>query len=225
MFVIPARGGSKEIPKKNIKLLGGKPLIYYSIEIARFLAKDENIFVSTDDKQIKNVVEQTGLPVPILRPRELSTDKSGIYEVLVHALDYYIKKGRQHKLVVLLQPTSPFRKVEHIKNAIDTWEPGIEMVVGVKITKANPYYLLFEENDKGYLVKSKDGVFQTRQECPPVYELNGAVYVIDVNCLLHRPIKAFNKIKKYVMDEFSSLDVDTMLDWKFAEFLLSENSQ
>ena len=92
-----------------------------------------------------------------------------------------------------------------------------------KKTKANPYYVLFEENSQGYLVKSKTAAFKTRQECPVIYEVNGAVYVIDTNCLLNRPITSFERIKKYVMDEFSSLDIDTMLDWKFAEFLFAEN--
>jgi N-acylneuraminate cytidylyltransferase len=219
LYVIPARGGSKGIPGKNIKPLNGKPLIYHTLEIARSLAPDEDICVSTDNNAIKNVVEQIGLPVPFLRPEKFATDESGTYEVLVHALDYYRTKGKQYDLLVLLQPTSPFRKVQHVKDAIEAWEPGIEMVAGVKITKSNPYYLLFEEDEKGYLVKSKTGTFETRQQCPKVYELNGAVYVIDVNCLLHRPISAFERIRKYVMDEFSSLDVDTMLDWKFAEFM------
>ena len=224
LYVIPARGGSKGIPGKNIKPLNGKPLIYHTLEIARSLAADEDICVSTDDNEIRNLVEQIGLPVPFLRPAKLATDKSGTYEVLVHALDYYTGRGMQYDLLVLLQPTSPFRKTQHVKEAIEAWTPGTEMVAGVKITKSNPYYLLFEEDDKGYLVKSKTGTFETRQQCPTVYELNGAVYVIDVNCLLRRPISAFDRIKKYVMDEFSSLDVDTMLDWKFAEFLLTNEN-
>jgi CMP-N,N'-diacetyllegionaminic acid synthase len=223
LYVIPARGGSKGVPGKNIKRLNGKPLIYYTLEVARSLASDEDICVSTDDENIKNVVEQTGLKVPFLRPGELATDQSGMYEVLLHALDYYTAKGKKYDLLVLLQPTSPFRKTQHIKEALRSWESGLEMVVGTKITKANPYYVLFEENSQGYLVKSKTAAFKTRQECPVIYEVNGAIYVIDTNCLLNRPITSFERIKKYVMDEFSSLDIDTMLDWKFAEFLFTED--
>jgi CMP-N,N'-diacetyllegionaminic acid synthase len=223
LYVVPARGGSKGVPGKNIKLLHGKPLIYYTIDVARSLAADEDICVSTDDKNIKNVVEQAGLKVPFLRPEELASDKSGMYEVLLDALNYFLDQGKSYDLLVLLQPTSPFRKVEHIKEALESWEPGIEMVVGVKITKGNPYYVLFEENEQGHLVKSKPGNFKTRQECPVVYEINGAVYIIDVNCLQQRPMAAFTSVKKYIMDDLSSLDIDTEFDWKFAEFLLSEN--
>jgi len=225
LYLIPARGGSRGIPGKNIKQLNGKPLIYYTIETARALASDEDICVSTDDPIIKDVVEQAGLKVPFLRPKELSSDQSGMNEVLLHALNFYKDQGKQYDLLILLQPTSPFRKMHHIQEAIACWTPGIEMVVGVKITKANPYYILFEENDQGFLSKSKVGKFNTRQECPPVYEINGAVYVIDVNCLLRRPLEAFEKIKKYVMDELSSLDLDTKLDWEFADFLVTERDR
>ena len=110
LYVIPARGGSKGVPGKNIKLLGGKPLIYYSIEVARALANDEDICVSTDNIEIKELVEQTGLQVPFLRPPELALDDSGTYEVLLHAVNYYATQGKQYNLLVLLQPTSPFRK-------------------------------------------------------------------------------------------------------------------
>jgi len=225
LYLIPARGGSKGIPGKNIKLLDGKPLIHYTIEIARALTSDENICVSTEDVHIKNVVEQTGLELPFIRPEQLAADDSGMYEVLLHALDHYEKNGNYFDLLVLLQPTSPFRKKYQVVEAIGSWQPGLEMVVGAKLTKANPYYLLFEENEKGYLIKSKTGTFRTRQECPAVYEINGAVYVIDVPSLRQRPLTAFERIRKYLMDDVSSLDLDTTLDWKFAEFLLAENKK
>jgi CMP-N,N'-diacetyllegionaminic acid synthase len=223
LYVVPAREGSKGVLGKNIKPLNGKPLICYTLEVARSLTADEDICISTDDEKIKNVVEQAGLKVPFLRPEELASDESGMYEVLSHALNYFLAQGKTYDLLVLLQPTSPFRKVEHVKEALESWKPGIEMVVGVKTTKANPYYVLFEENEQGFLVKSKPGNFKTRQECPPVYEINGAVYIMDVNSLLQRPITSFERIKKYMMDEFSSLDIDTEFDWKFAEFLLSQH--
>ena len=224
LYVIPARGGSKGVPGKNIRLLGGKPLIHYSIEVARALANDEDICVSTDDETIKAVVQQIGLQVPFLRPAELATDKAGTYDVLLHALKFYADQGKHYDLLVLLQPTSPFRTIEHIKQAIESWEIGLEMVVGVKETKANPYYLLFEENAEGYLIKSKPTNFLARQDCPAVYEYNGAVYVINVQSLVTRPISSFERVRKFVMDDKYSLDIDTELDWKFAEFLINYES-
>jgi len=222
LFIIPARGGSKGIPRKNIKLLGGKPLISYSVEVARALADDQDICVSTDDTEIKDIVEQTGLKVPFLRPSELATDQATTQDVLLHAIDYFQTKGRHYDRIILLQPTSPFRKINQIQEAINLWEDGLEMVVSVKVTDANPYYVLFEENESGFLEKSKKGFFIRRQDCPLVYQYNGAIYVIDVKSLKSRHIFNFERIKKYVMDAESSIDIDSSLDWKFAEFLLSQ---
>lgn len=223
LYVIPARGGSKGVPGKNTKLLGGKHLIYYTIEVARALTEDENICVSTDDEKIKILVEKTGLKTPFLRPAELSTDGAGMHEVLLHALENYRLKEKEYDALILLQPTSPFRKSWQVQKAIELWKPGIDMVVSVKETKANPYYALFEENADGFLEKSKKGNFKTRQECPNVYELNGAIYVIDVAILKKQPMSSFTKIKKYVMDDETSIDIDTPLDWKIAEHLVQEN--
>ena len=140
LYIIPARGGSKGIPGKNIKPLAGKPLIQYTIEVARQLADDANICVSTDSPDIKSVAESTGLPLPFLRPVELATDDTGTYEVLIHALKFYQSIGSDYEKLVLLQPTSPFRTAGHVKEALAKWEDGIEMVVSVKETKSNPYY-------------------------------------------------------------------------------------
>jgi N-acylneuraminate cytidylyltransferase len=224
LYVIPARGGSKGVPRKNIKLLGGKPLIQYSIDVARSLAADEDICVTTDDEEIKLIVEQTGLKVPFLRPAELSTDQAGVYEVLLHALNFYTSQGKSYDLLVIFQPTSPFRKSSQVGEALKMWTEGLEMVVSVKLTKANPYYVLFEENEQGYLVKSKQGIFNNRQDCPKVYEYNGAIYIVDVASLKSRPISSFSRIKKYVMDEDTSLDIDTPMDWKIAECVLKERT-
>ena len=159
LVVIPARGGSKGILRKNIKLLGGKPLIQYTIEAAREVFPDELICVTTDDLEIKEVVERLGLKVPFLRPAELATDEAGTYEVLIHAINYYESQGYYPDTIILLQVTSPFRTGKHIKEALELFDDKCEMVVSVKETKANPYYVLQEENNEGWLVKSKEGNF------------------------------------------------------------------
>lgn len=221
LAIIPARGGSKGIPKKNIKLLNGKPLIQYTIEAAQKIFKDNDICISTDSKEIKEVVEETGLKVPFLRPDYLSTDTAGTYEVLLHAVDFYEKQGKEYDAVVLLQPTSPLRKTYHIKEALNLFSPDIDMVVSVKQTKSNPYYVLFEEDKEGFLKKSKTGNFTRRQNCPKVWEYNGAIYVINVTSLKKNPIHKFLNNKKYVMEEISSIDIDSELDWIIAEHLLN----
>ena len=222
LVVIPARGGSKGIPDKNIKLLGGKPLIHYTIEAAREVFPDEVIYVSTDSDRIKAVAEETGLKVPFLRPAHLATDTAGTHEVLLHALEYAKQKEYQPDIVVLLQATSPFRTAQHIKEALELYHSDIDMVVSVKETKSNPYYVLFEEDEQGFLKKSKEGNFNRRQDCPKVYEYNGAVYVINRESLLIHPLHDLQKVRKYVMPVESSIDLDTPQDWEWAEWLLTK---
>lgn len=222
LVVIPARGGSKGVPRKNIKLLNGKPLIQYTIEAARGVFSDEHICVSTDDEEIKSVVEELGLTVPFIRPEHLASDTAGTYEVLLHAIDFYENKGYYPDTLILLQATSPFRTKQHLKEALALYDATCEMVVSVKETKSNPYYALREENEQGWLVKSKQGNFIRRQDCPKVYELNGAIYIIDVATLKSKPLQDFTKVKKYVMDEMSSHDIDSELDWSITKLLITE---
>ena len=223
LVIIPARGGSKGIPHKNIKELGDKPLICYSIDVARLLTSDENICVTTDDDAIIKVVEDYGLKVPFKRPDYLATDTCGINEVLQHAYQFYIDKGVQYDLIVLLQPTSPFRRTDDVMGSINLYDPSLDMVVTVKETAANPYYNCYEEDTNGYLVVSKgDGKLARRQDAPPAYEWNGAVYVINPNRLMDVGLSGLIKVKKYVMDDLHSIDLDTMFDWKVAELVLEE---
>lgn len=225
LALIPARGGSKGLPNKNIKILYGKPLIQYTIEAAREVFDDIDICVSTDSKKIKSAVENIGLKVPFLRPKELATDLSGTHEVILHALDFYNQIGKTYQVLVLLQPTSPLRTGEHIKEAISLFSSDIDMVASVKETSANPYYVLFEEDQKGFLEPSKKGNFTRRQDCPQVWEYNGAIYVINTESIKKNPRHKLKKIKKYVMDDIYSIDIDTPLDWKFTKNLIKFNSK
>ena len=223
LVIIPARGGSKGIPKKNIKPLGGKPLIYYAIDGARSIGADTDICVTTDDPEIIRKVEDYGLKVPFIRPDYLASDTMGTYEVLLHALDFYERQGKKYDAVVLLQPTSPFRRLEDIRGALEKYNEDVDMVVSVKESTSNPYYNSFEENSYGYLKISKgDGHYCRRQDAPKVWEYNGAVYVINIDSLKAKRISEFKKIVKYEMDALHSVDLDTMFDWKIAEMLISE---
>lgn len=219
LFLITARGGSKGIPGKNIKPFCGKPLLYYSIDTARALANDEDICLSTDDDEIIRAARAYNLEAPFKRPHDLATDQSGSYEVILHALDFYAQQDRNYDAVVLLQPTSPFRTAQHVKDAIALYSPDLDMVVSVNESASNPYYNLFEENSSGYLEISKKGNFTRRQDAPKVYEYNGAVYVMNVTSLRSTKLQEFSKVRKYVMPEEDSVDLDTPLDWEIAEFL------
>ena len=194
LYVIPARGGSKGIPHKNIRPLGGIPLIGYSVRVARELADDRDICVSTDDPEIAATVENMGLKVPFLRPAELATDKSGTYEVLLHALDFYASQGIDYDVIVLLQPTSPFRRADDVRRAIALYTPDIDMVVTVKEAASNPYYNCYETDADGFLHISKGkGDYTRRQDAPKVWEYNGAVYVINTHSLRQMPLGQFRR--------------------------------
>lgn len=222
LFLIPARGGSKGLPDKNIKLLNGKPLICYTIDAAREVGNDADICVSTDDEMIVAVVERYGLTVPFVRPSELAKDSSSSEEVIKHTIEFYESRGKLYDYIVLLQPTSPLRTGRHLSEALKLINNDTEMIVSVKETDASPYYVLFEEDANGILHKSKEGVFTRRQDCPKVYELNGAIYIIKISKIKERGLSGLQKVK-YVMDKKCSIDIDDIIDFKLSELILIEN--
>lgn len=218
LYVIPARGGSKGIPHKNIKPLNGKPLIYYSIDVARQLTSDENICVSTDDDAIIKVVEDYGLNVPFKRPKHLATDAATTNDVLLHAVNFYENKGVNYDLLVLLQPTSPLRQVTQVKEALSLFDDSLDMVVSVK--QSCSATVICSENADGFLefCFNKQGL--RRQNFKSYYEYNGAIYIVNIDRLKKTGIGGFTKKTKYVMDEITSIDIDTPLDWIIAETIL-----
>lgn len=221
LVVIPARGGSKGVPNKNIKLLGGKPLLEYTINVAREIFKDDQILISTDSEDIKCVAENLGLKVPFLRPPELGEDNIGMIDVIRHIVDYYESTQIFHKTLVLLQPTSPFRTGEQIAEALEIYESGnMEMLVSVKESKDNPYFNMREENSSGYLIKSKKSNYVRRQDCPKVWTINGAIYIIDIETIKFKSLNEISRVRKFEMDNVTSHDIDTMFDWELAEFYL-----
>ncbi len=221
LVVIPARGGSKGLPGKNIKELCGKPLIAYSIDIARAITSDENICVSTDDKKIIETVENYGLSVPFVRPAEFSTDTATTNDVLLHAVDYYEKMGKIFDKLLLLQPTSPLRKIEEVREAITLYRDDIDMVVSV--TKSHAPAVLCNDNEQGFveLVYNKNA--GARQALPTFYEFNGAIYVINVASLKKKGLGGFDKRVKYVMPRETSVDIDDIYDFLQVEAIIKNS--
>jgi N-acylneuraminate cytidylyltransferase len=223
LCLIPARGGSKGIPCKNIKPLVGKPLIYYTIDAALENFPQNAICVSTDSLDIKSTVEAYGIGVPFIRPPEYATDSATSESVVYHALQFYQDRKIDFDIVVLLQPTSPLRTGKHVREALRIFlNSTADMVVSVKETKSNPYYLLFEENNDGFLNKCKEGSFTRRQDCPIVYELNGAIYIFRVESFLRSGFKGLVNRQKYLMEGVCSVDIDTPLDWMLCESIMRE---
>ena len=222
LVVIPARSGSKGLPDKNIKLLNGKPLIHYSIEVAQQIFNNEDICISTDSDEYIKIAEKTGITVPFVRPETLSTDKATSQGVLLHCLGFYEQKGVFYDYILLLQPTSPFREKNHLEDILMLKNEDYDMIASVKETDSNPYYVSLKENEEGYLKKLMKGEFTRRQDCPKVYEYNGSMYFINVKSLKNTLISDFNKIKKYEMHSKYSIDIDNQFDFDFAEFLMKK---
>ncbi len=226
-MAIPARGGSKGLAGKNVRPLGGKPMIVWTIEAAADAAKKvpgARIVVSTDAPEIRDIAQQAGAEVPYLRSAHLATDTASTADVLIDLLHYFSAKDVNVETVILLQPTSPLRNAGDILAAYELYRKDtVDMVVSVTETKANPYFTLFEENGDGYLRLSKPSRYTRRQDCPPVYEYNGAVYVIRAASLQTAGNMKFNRILKFVMPDERSVDIDTQFDFDVAEYLLKKN--
>lgn len=226
LFLIPARKGSKGLPGKNTKVLGDKPLIEYSIDFAlNNLKIDDELCISTNDEAVIAIAKSKGITIPFIRPEELATDKATSYDVIIHAINHYEKLNKTFDVLLLLQPTSPFRIQDDFARLIKKYSIETDMVVSVKIAKENPYFTLFEENNEGFLNKSKLGDFERRQDCPVVYAFNGSLYLINIASIKKTRMTELKNIKKIIMPEERSVDIDTFADWALAEFYLkNENS-
>lgn len=227
LYVIPARGGSKGIPHKNIRPLAGRPLLHHTIGAALAAGADPaRIIVTTDDPAIADCASAAGIDVPFMRPAELATDTAGSREVILHAMDSADALGIAYDCVVLLQPTSPLRSPDDITGAIALYadSPGCDMVVSVMESRANPYYDCFEADPAtGALHVSKgDGHYTRRQDAPAAWQLNGAVYVIRPASLRAMPMGDFPLRIPYPMPASRSVDIDTPVDWLIAEALLGK---
>jgi CMP-N,N'-diacetyllegionaminic acid synthase len=225
---IPARGGSKRVPQKNLKLLNGKPLIAYTIEAAKNARHINRIVVSTDSEEIAAVAGNYGAEVPFLRPEEISRSDSTEMQFFEHALDWFA--GHEHyepDLIVLLYPTAPFRKAESIDNAIEEMlkHPEADSLRSVKLCSEHPYKMWVIEDD--YLkpfVKGIDPNVHTLsyQLLPTVYIQNANIYITKPSTIRNRKSPTGDIIIPFVMDEMESVDINTPVDFEFAENLMAK---
>lgn len=227
LAIICARGGSKGVPNKNIRLLNGKPLIAYTIECAKKYTKFDRIIVSTDSPKIAEVAKQYGADVPFLRPKELATDTSPKIPVLQHAVRYLEQEENDHyDLIVDLDPTSPLRIVEDIENCVNKMiEKNPNVVFSVTPAHKNPYFNMVEEKDgKVYLCKKLDRPITRRQDAPTVYAMNASIYVYKKDFLLNTDSVFSSNTMAVVMPEEHSIDIDRPIDFEFVEFLMKRNN-
>lgn len=206
------------LPGKNIRPFCGKPLISYSIDVAREFLSDEDIYVSTDDTKIIEVVERDcELKVPFVRPAELATATATTNDVLLHALDYAESIGKTYDAVMLLQPTSPLRTKEDVQGALSSYRDDIDMVVSV--CESHDAVVLCTEDD-GFVSPYFNKKWGRRQDIPKFYAINGAIYIISVKALRDKGMAGFDRRVKYVMPSSRAVDIDTLEDFEYAEFLM-----
>jgi CMP-N,N'-diacetyllegionaminic acid synthase len=223
--LITARGGSKSIPRKNIKLLAGKPLIAWTIEAALQCKGLSRIIVSTDGEEIAEVAREWGAEVPFIRPAEFARDDSSSISAVLHAI-HWMEENEEFfpDYVMLLQPTSPFRTAEDIQQCIELARNRRAVAV-VSVCEAvhHPYdckRILGDETLADLI--STDIVYLRRQDLPPVYALNGAIYLCQRMSLLSNQTFFSEGTIAYVMPKERSLDVDTMWDWHLAELIMKD---
>lgn len=212
--IIPARGGSKGIPRKNIISLSGKPLIAYTIESCRASGVIDRLIVSTDCQEIADVSRLHGAEVPFLRPAELSQDDTAGVEPILHALRFVEAEGDRPDWVACLQPTSPLRTAVDIREAFEmALRIDADAVISVTPAKTHPFWLKTLSADGRLLNYSTPHTpIVRRQDLPPVYAANGAIYLVRRDVLLEQRTLWPEGTYAYVMPPDRSVDVDTEFD-------------
>lgn len=217
--IIPARGGSKGIPHKNITNLCGKPLIGYTIEAAKQSTYIDDVIVSTDDLEIKKVSEQYGASVPFIRDSDIASDEAKTISVVVDALQRLLESGQEYDVVILLQPTSPLRTAEEIDVAIEVFfQHQMEGVVSVNVADISPFLLRTIHGHRLHRIIDESSTIR-RQDMPTYYEVNGAIYINRVEEVTEGLSFNDNPIP-YIMNRDHSVDIDTWDDLIVAEKIL-----
>lgn len=222
LAIIPARGGSKGIPKKNIIDILGKPLLFYSIKSAKESKYIDKIVVSTDDIEIANVTKSLGVDVPFLRPKELAGDKSKSIDAVIHVIQTLKDNKEFYDYVLLLQNTSPLRQSWHIDEAIELLMNSDERsLVSVSEVTENPVLMRTlnkKLEGKSLLDLTSD---MRRQDFPTIYIVNGAIYIQKNDCELNKNTNLNGGKLSYVMERKYSVDIDEYLDIEIATHYLS----
>jgi N-acylneuraminate cytidylyltransferase len=218
LAIIPARGGSKGLPRKNIIDVNGKPLIQWTIDVAKDSKYLDRVVISTEDDEIASICKNLGADVPFKRPISLAEDSTPGMAPILHAVDAV---GQDYELVMVLQPTSPLRLAEDIDAAIELLVTRqVNSCVSVSIQEKSPYWM-YSKSDTDKLVPILEGDFPTRQSAPVTYALNGAIYVALTDWLKQSKTFLSEETIAFVMPRERSIDVDGWLDLILVNALLS----
>lgn len=227
LAIIPARGGSKGVPKKNIKLLNNIPLIGYSIQEAKKSKYITRVVVSTDDEDIAEISKEFNGEIPCLRPKELATDTSSTIDSVVHMINYLKEKENYSPdYICLLQCTSPLRTHEDIDRAIEKLlNTEFDGIISVCEAEVNPYWTNIFEKDKLKYFLEKGKNITRRQDLPKIYRYNGAIFIIRTDIFTKEKTFETDNITGYIMSSENSIDIDTLNDFRIAELLMKERDK
>lgn len=226
--IIPARGGSKGVPRKNIKTLGSKPLLQYTSEVALESDKLDLVVLSSDDDEIIDIGKRLGLTIPCKRPQELAEDNSSSLSVIKHVLNFYLDKNIHFDAICLLQVTSPFRSKEFLDKAIETFinNKSDSLVSVLEVPhEYNPHWT-FKENEQGLLnISTGDkNIISRRQDLPKSYHRDGSIYITKTSVILDENSLYGSSISYVVSPKEYYVNIDTVKDWEKAESLLKNIS-
>lgn len=224
--VIPARGGSKGVLRKNVSLVGGKPLIAWSIEVAKSCRSVDRVIVNTDDEEIAEVSRSYGAEVPFMRPSELAQDTSPVFDALNYGLDFFASQGYSSTHTMQLNPTSPLRTTQHLDQAVDLLVSSqADSVVTVTEAHTHPYWCK-KITDKGQLkdfLEEGPDKYKIRQELPKVFALNGSIFLAKNELIRNNSYYTENTVP-LLMTADHSLDIDTPWEMYLANLVLTDRS-
>ena len=218
-----ARGGSKGLPGKNVRPLGGKPLIAWSIEHAHAVERIDRIIVSTDSQEIANVARQNGAEVPFMRPKDLSSDASPEWLAWRHALNYLLEtEGSLPDVMVSIPATSPLRLPLDIENCLDEFEKGdVDMVITVTDAHRSPYFNMVKEyadGTVGLVIPPQTEIYR-RQDAPKVYDMATVAYVVRPEYVMTHKSTFEGRVRAVHVPLERAVDIDTLMDFRIAENL------
>lgn len=223
-----ARGGSKGLPGKNIRLLNGKPLIAWSIEHALNVKRIDRVIVSTDSEEIAKAAKQYGAEAPFIRPAELATDDSPEWLAWRHALNYLIGvSGNLPDVMVSVPATAPLRNSIDIENCLDEYEKGgADAVITVTDAHRSPYFNMVKTNQDGFvgLVNPPESSITRRQDAPVVYDMTTVCYVLNPNFVMTQNSIFDGAVKSVYVPIERAIDIDSLVDFKLAEFILNSTN-
>lgn len=224
LAIIPARGGSQRLPRKNIRLLAGKPLITHAISAVLGSSFIDRVIVSTDDMEIAEIAKEHGAEVPFLRPAVLASHTASPFDVVLHALQEIEKDNTKYDLIVLIQPTSPLVQTGDIEEALKKIvQSESNSCVSVCEISERPEWMFSIETDRANPFSDLHNTEARSQDLPKIYRLNGAVYVTRREVILeHKKLVDHKNLSAIVMPRGRSIDIDEAIDFEIAEVLLSK---